>query len=138
MTTTIDYYASSKMMMFTGKKDWLTWSEMFLVRANQKGYKSLLVDSSVVIPKTAQVTLTDEEKKIKKLNENAYGDLLSALDLKKDGGKVAFSIIRGTKDTEYEEGNAQGVHYSKIVSVLVKSIQELKDEIDILKAQVNG
>ena len=37
-----------------------------------------------------------------------------------------------------EEGNAQGVHYSKIVSVLVKSIQELKDEIDILKAQVNG
>ena len=37
-----------------------------------------------------------------------------------------------------EDGTTQGIKYSKLVSVLVKSIQELKDEVEILKAKVNG
>ena len=37
-----------------------------------------------------------------------------------------------------DDGTAQGIKYSKLVSVLVKSIQELKDEVELLKTKVNG
>ena len=37
-----------------------------------------------------------------------------------------------------DDGTTQGIKYSKLVSVLVKSVQELKDEIELLKTQVNG
>jgi hypothetical protein len=36
------------------------------------------------------------------------------------------------------DGTTQGIKYSKLVSVLIKSIQELKDEVEILKTKTNG
>ena len=36
------------------------------------------------------------------------------------------------------DGTTQGIKYSKLVSVLIKSVQELKDEVEILKTQING
>ncbi len=37
-----------------------------------------------------------------------------------------------------EDGTTQGIKYSKLVSVLIKSVQELKDEVDLLKKKING
>ena len=36
------------------------------------------------------------------------------------------------------DGTMQGIKYSKLISVLIKSVQELKDEVDSLKSQING
>ena len=107
MSDSIDYM-SIKLLLFTHKKDWVQWSELFLARAKRKGYKHLLVDKDVKIPKASDpAPISEEDKKISDLNEDAYGDLISAMDLKKEGGKVAFNVIKGTKNQEYPNGNVQ-------------------------------
>jgi hypothetical protein len=35
-------------------------------------------------------------------------------------------------------GEIQGIKFSKLTSILIKSIQELKEEVEILKAKING
>ena len=100
-------YITSKLPLFSTKKDWVQWSEIFLARAKRKGYKNLLVGEETVIPKSGQDKYTESEQKIIGLNEQAYGDLISAMDMKKEGGKVAFNLIRATKTSEYKEGNVK-------------------------------
>jgi hypothetical protein len=36
------------------------------------------------------------------------------------------------------DGEIQGIKYSKLTAVLIKSIQELKQEVEILKKKING
>ena len=52
--------------------------------------------------------------------------------------EVIPDAVGGEKDAvnEDESINPQGVDYSKIVPILVKSIQELKAEIENLKSQI--
>jgi len=54
--------------------------------------------------------------------------------------EVIPEAISGEKDAVDEEGNPiyQGIDQSKIVPLLVGAIQELKAEVDSLKAQLNG
>jgi len=107
MSDSIDY-VSNKLPLFSNKKDWVQWSKLFLARAKRKGYKHLLVDKDVKIPKASDpAPISEEDKKISDLNEDAYGDLISAMDLKKEGGKVAFNVIKGIKNQEYLNGNVQ-------------------------------
>ena len=63
--------------------------------------------------------------KWKKADERSYGVLAHELD------EVLPQAVNGEKDGE----DTQMVDYSKIVPLLVKSIQELKAEIELLKAK---
>ena len=56
-------------------------------------------------------------------NSRSYGVLAHELQ------EVLPQAVNGEKDAE----EMQGVDYSKIVPLLIKSIQELKQEIEILK-----
>ena len=76
-------------------------------------------------------------------NINVY-DFKWKIDGKRSYGVLAHELqeiipdaAAGEKDAVNEDGtiNPQGVDYSKIVPILVKSIQELKAEIDILKSK---
>jgi hypothetical protein len=69
-----------------------------------------------------------------KIDENrSYGVMAHELQ------EVLPQAVTGEKDAVNEDGSIspQGVDYSKIVPLLVKSIQELKAEIDDLKNKCN-
>ena len=76
-------------------------------------------------------------------NINVY-DFKWKIDGKRSYGVLAHELqevipdaAAGEKDLVNEDGsiNPQGVDYSKIVPILIKSIQELKAEIDVLKSK---
>ena len=106
---------SIKVIGFSGKKkDWITWEEKFLSKAKRRGYKDLLL-GKVEIPKsTAVLTVvsgaSDEEAtklkiKIQELNEQGYSDLILSMDTKENAGKIAFNLVRSSKNEDYEDGN---------------------------------
>ena len=79
-------------------------------------------------------------------NINVY-DFKWKIDGKRSYGVLAHELqeiipdaAAGEKDAVNEDGtiNPQGVDYSKIVPILVKSIQELKAEIETLKTRLDG
>ena len=99
---------SIKVVTFSGrKKDWPMWEEKFLARASHRGYKMVLTEDSVAIPKPDETGLTPEQEKVKKLNEKAYMDLILSMNTDQSGGSVAFNIIKSTKKGDYKEGNAR-------------------------------
>jgi hypothetical protein len=72
------------------------WKEKFVARASHRGYKHILMDEGIEIPKPDEMGLMPDQEKVKKLNDT---DQL--------GGSVAFNIVKGTKKGEYKEGNAK-------------------------------
>ena len=100
-----------RVLNFTGKKEeWSTWSEKFLAKARRSGIKDVLL-GKVTIPKTNEEIneKTDEGKimmKIFDLNELAYTELISSIDVSTSSGKVAFNMVRCCKNKEYTESNA--------------------------------
>ena len=102
--------------MFSGKKlDWPVWSEKFLARANRKGYKSILL-GEVEVPndevETDLIEEDDERKKqseLKKKNQEAYEDLVLSIDGESDTGRVVFQLVKGSKSTQFKDGDAREV-----------------------------
>ena len=96
---------------FSGKKvDWAVWSEKFLARARRKDYKKVL-KGSVTVPKDSETidtstTAGKEKKRLRELNELAYEDLILFIDGTTDAGRVAFSIVRGSKTEDLKDGCA--------------------------------
>jgi transposase InsO family protein len=114
---------SIKVIGFSGKKkDWITWEEKFLSKAKRRGYKDLLLGRTE-IPKSTAVLIavvdddaSDEANlirteemallvKIRELNEQGYSDLILSMDTKENAGKVAFNLVRSSKNEDYEDGN---------------------------------
>ena len=98
---------SIKIITFSGKKsDWPIWEERFLARAKRKGYKDILTGKPEDIPKVGD-SMNDAKKKVKNLNELAYADLILSMDAKKATGRIAFGIVKNSKDEkQYPDGNA--------------------------------
>ena len=100
---------SIRVLVFNGKKeDWPAWEEKFLAKATRKAIKTILVDDTIVIPKSDEVLSAEDVEKlaIRKMNEIAYSELILSIDTTQSGGKVAFSIVKGSKSTDYKDGNA--------------------------------
>jgi hypothetical protein len=96
---------------FSGKKeDWTTWSEKFQDKAKQSGIKDVLL-GRVEIPRTQDpIDKGTEEGKRKlaiiDLNEIAFTELILSIDATRSVGKIAFGIVKGCKNKEYDDGNA--------------------------------
>jgi hypothetical protein len=91
------------------KKDWIPWEEKYLAKSRRYGYKDLLL-GKLTIPKSSVIldpVEDEDEYKIQVLNEDAYSDLIMSIDTTTSAGKVAFSLVRGTKSAHYEDGNEQ-------------------------------
>jgi Reverse transcriptase (RNA-dependent DNA polymerase)/gag-polypeptide of LTR copia-type len=98
-----DGLTSIKVITFSGKvKDFTMWSEKFMAQANAKGYDDIL-DGTQKLPEEDKVTAADE--KIRKLNRNAYRDLLLSM-ADTNEGNVAFGIVRNSKTDDYAKGDA--------------------------------
>ena len=106
---------SIRVIEFSGRTtDWEGWSEKFLARAKRKGYKKLLVGKETV-PNVS--TYTDAEgksdatsKKIVKFedaNEEAFEDVIFSVKHTMKQGKVAFSLVKNCKTSDYPEGNCK-------------------------------
>jgi hypothetical protein len=107
MATTSSGETSIKVVTFSGeKKDWLMW-EKFHTRASHRGYKHILMDENIEIPKSDDTGLMPDKEKVKKLNEKVYMELILSMDTDQPGGSIAFNIVKGTKKGEYKEGNVR-------------------------------
>ena len=103
-----------RIITFSGKRvEWPLWSEKFLARANRKGYKGILLGIDIVPDDNEDISIeTDKEKKmmkyeLRRLNEEAYENLILALDGKTEVGRLVFSLIKGSKSKEFAEGSAR-------------------------------
>ena len=72
--------------------------------------------------------ITAYDYKWKDTEQRDYGFVAHELQ------EVMTNVVTGEKDGEM----MQGVDYSKLTPVLLKAIQELKAEIETLKAQINN
>ena len=101
---------SIRVVVFSGKReDWENWREKFMVKASLRGYEGILLGDDKV-PEThdkdgKKKTLKPEEQVIIEANKKGFGDLVLSIDCSTSAGKVAFSMVKGTKTTENPSGN---------------------------------
>ncbi len=102
-----------KIESFSGKQiDWQVRSEQSLSRTRRKGYKDILRGKEMVPSDSdfAKTDLTESEgkqmKKLRDLNDMAYGSFLLMIDGKSQSGKVAFKIVSGCKTDDLSNGDA--------------------------------
>ena len=97
-----------RVLEFSGKKsDWEGWSEKFLARAKRKGYKQLLL-GKVKVPTESEITCGESVvKKREEFNEEAFEDIILSINHTTREGKIAFSLIKNCKTSDYPEGNCK-------------------------------
>ena len=115
-----------KVILFDGKKkNWDIWEEMFLARAQKKGYKKVIFGTAEIPSDDEDLedkiddveAVTAKKKKLrenKELNELAYSDMMLCIDTSKAGGRVAFNIIKGSKDPKKFSGGNVKVAYDRL------------------------
>jgi hypothetical protein len=100
-----------KVIPFNGKsEEWPTWSEKFLAKARRYGFKDLFL-GKVKVPRTDEDydVESEEEKKLTiaaDMNELAYTEQILLIDDKTSSGKVAFNLVKGCKNKDYADANA--------------------------------
>jgi hypothetical protein len=110
MTESTNNFSSLRVAPFDGKKkEWITFEEKFLARAKHKGYKDVLMGKLIIPTDDLVLDPVYNEGFIKNrdMNELAYSDLILLMDTTESTGRVAFNIIKGSKMTDYLDGNAE-------------------------------
>ena len=106
---------SIRVIEFSGRTtDWEGWSEKFLARAKRKGYKKLLL-GTLPVPKASEYAEADGKsdaasKKVVNLgdkNEEAFEDVILSVNHTTKEGKVAFSLVKNCKTSDFPEGNCK-------------------------------
>ena len=108
---------SIRVLEFNGKtSDWEGWSEKFKARAKRKGYKDLLLGKKNIptdseyqqaLAVSPEMPTSKETIVLAELNEEAYEDIILSIDHGTKQGKVAFSLIKNCKSSDYPEGNCK-------------------------------
>ena len=100
-----------RIITFNGKKtEWPSWSKKFLSRANKKGYKKILLGKEIAPNDSVDIeSETDDKKKqkmkeLRSLNEDAFEDLVLAVETKTPVGRTVFQLLRSSmKVNSFEE-----------------------------------
>ena len=97
-----------RILPFSGKKEhWAVWEEKFLARAKRKGFKDMLLGKGNKAPKDSVDTDTSPElQALKEANDLAFEELILSIDGKTKEGRVAFSLVKGCKNSDYADGSA--------------------------------
>lgn len=129
---------NNEAFIFNNRNTGTTYEIDFRTNAVERG-KISVTDSGVSYVTTSDYRVKEDFKEINGLEKvssiKVYDFKFKDMDLRADGviahelQEVLPYAVTGEKDGR----KFQGVDYSKIVPVLVKAIQELKAEIDILK-----
>lgn len=103
---------SIRVVSFDGKRNsWPSWKEKFLAKAKKKGYKDILLGKIELVSETTKIADDDAQREVKllgrKLNEDAYADLVLSIDCGKTQGRVVFNLIKNSKNDDYPDGNAR-------------------------------
>ena len=113
MSEVVSGEGTIKVIPFSGnKRDWPIWSEKFLARGDVKGYKDIL---------TGKVKVTSDEdydsmeagapktkaKALRKLNKDAFIDMLLSITADTETGRIAFQVVKGSKTKELSDGDAR-------------------------------
>ena len=106
-----DGTSSIRVIPFGGKTtEWSVWAEKFLARGRKKGYKDILLGKtnvpSAIDADDDEVTLSEEDKKTRELNEEAYIDLVLSINGETEAGRVAFQMVKGAKTRELPDGDS--------------------------------
>jgi hypothetical protein len=100
-----------RVIPFYGKsEEWPTWSERFLAKARCYGFNDVLLGKVKVSRTDEEYDMGSEEGKkltiAADMNELAYTELILSIDDKTSRGKVAFNLVKGCKNKDYADGNA--------------------------------
>jgi hypothetical protein len=107
MLTNANTETAIRVLLFSGKqRDWIQWEDKFLAQAKRKQMKEYYLEKPEDITPAIQATITADEAKIMEQNENAYADLIMSMDTSTQTGKIAFALVRGSKNKDYPDGNA--------------------------------
>jgi len=113
MSETVGGEGTIKVIPFSGnKRDWPIWSEKFLARGDVKGYKDILM-GKVTVPSDDEYSEMEagapktKAKVLRKLNKDAFIDLLLSITADTETGRIAFQIVKGSKTKELSDGDAR-------------------------------
>ena len=113
MSETVAGEGTIKVIPFSGnKRDWPIWSEKFLARGDVKGYKDILT-GKVVVPSDDEFNSMEagapkaKAKATRKLNKDAFIDLLLSITADTETGRIAFQIVKGSKTKDLSDGDAR-------------------------------
>ena len=111
------YKTISKLIIFSGKKvEYPGWREKFIAKSNLEGFGKLYLEPDTYPIRNASfmnspeyLELEDDEREevddIQDLNTKGYSELIMSISEKTQGGRIAFKLVKSTRNTEYPKGN---------------------------------
>jgi hypothetical protein len=99
-----------RVLNFTGKKEELsTWNEKLFAKARRSGIKDFLLGKVIILKNNGEINEKADEGRIKikisDLNDLAYTELILSIDSRTSSCKVAFNMVKGCKNKDYNEGS---------------------------------